>query len=415
MKRILLALSAALVLSACADAVDPTASPSDAAFKRKPAPPNDSPPQPPTAQEIFARFVSLGTSNSMGVQSAGVFASAQRAAWPAQLAARVGASFSLPIVQDPGCGPPLFAPLATNLALLGAFAAFGAGEDLVTAVMSTCAPLQDGLVPPTNNVAISGANVHDALRTTPEIEALTSPRKGELYSRVLAPGQTQVSAMLLQSPTFVAVELAANEVLPASTGRLSSMTPFEQWASDYDEVLTAVKSTGARAVLVGLPDNAANFPSIRRSREFFYEWAYLATLGISVSINCYYSSNYLFIPGYILTLLSKAPTTATCADVPGEIDYVLTASDMNAINARMAEMNGRMETRASENGYAFFKLSAVYDLPKVSFSMYDVLFSSTPFGPYMSLDGVHPNSAGQSVLADAAVQAISARYGVSIP
>ena len=410
MKRIVLALVAALAVSACADVVEPTISPADASFKRRPVSP-----KPPTAQEIFARFVALGTSNSMGVQSAGVFASAQQAAWPARLAARVGTPFSLPLVQDPGCGPPLFAPLATNFVLLGAFAAFGAGDDLVTAVMNTCAPLRDGIVPPTNNVAISGANVNDALRTTIEIEALTSPRKAELYSRVLAPGQTQVSAMLAQNPTFVAVELAANEVLPASTGRLSSMTPFEQWASDYDEVLAAVKSKGARAVLVGLPDNAANFPSIRRSREFFYEWAYLATLGIGMSINCYYSSNYIFVPGYILTLLAKAPTTATCADVPGEVDYVLTASDITAINARMAQMNARMETRASENGYAFFKLSAVYDLPKVSFSIYDVLFSSYPFGPYMSLDGVHPNGAGQSILASAAAQAINARYGLSIP
>jgi lysophospholipase L1-like esterase len=46
--------------------------------------------------------------------------------------------------------------------------------------------------------------------------------------------------------------------------------------------------------------------------------------------------------------------------------------------------------------------------------MVDVLFSSTPFGPYMSADGVHPNNAGQSLLAAAAVQAINARYGLAI-
>jgi lysophospholipase L1-like esterase len=33
----------------------------------------------------------------------------------------------------------------------------------------------------------------------------------------------------------------------------------------------------------------------------------------------------------------------------------------------------------------------------------------------MSLDGVHPNSAGQGLLATAAAQAINARYGLSIP
>jgi hypothetical protein len=173
-------------------------------------------------------------------------------------------------------------------------------------------------------------------------------------------------------------------------------------------------STGAAGVLVGLPNNAANFPSIRRAREFFNEWPSLLTIGITVSINCYFSSNYLFIPGYVLTLLSRTPTTATCKDVPGAVDYVLTSSDINAINTRMAEMNAHIEAKANELGYAFFKLSALYDLPKIRFSVLDVLFSNAPFSPNISLDGVHPSAQGQSILAGAAVQAINARYGVAI-
>ena len=94
--------------------------------------PSPSAAKKPTAQQIFQRFVALGTSNSMGVQSAGIFATAQKAAWPAQLASRVGVPFSLPLVQDPGCGPPLAPPLAADLVLVGAF-----GNDLVTAVMNT--------------------------------------------------------------------------------------------------------------------------------------------------------------------------------------------------------------------------------------------------------------------------------------
>jgi lysophospholipase L1-like esterase len=33
----------------------------------------------------------------------------------------------------------------------------------------------------------------------------------------------------------------------------------------------------------------------------------------------------------------------------------------------------------------------------------------------MSLDGVHPNGAGHGILAAAAAQAVSAKYGVVIP
>jgi len=397
-----LALLFATMLVACGDAtrsVSPARTSDTANTARK-----------PTAQQIFRRYVALGTSNSMGVQSAGIFAAGQTAAWPAQLASRVGVAFSLPLVQDPGCGPPLAPPLAADLVLVGAF-----GNDLVTTVMNTCSPLQAGVTLPTNNVAISGADVHDALFATPESEAADNSRKGTLYSRVLAPGQTQVSAMVAEQPTFVSVELAANDVLGASTGRIEAMTPYENWQADFDQVISAVRSTGARAVLVGLPNDAANFPSVRRAREFFNQWPYLLTLGITVSLNCYSSTNYLFIPGYVLTLLASTPATATCADVPGTADYVLTSSDMNAINARMAQINTHIQAKANENGYAYFSIDAVYGLPKPTFDLGQVLFSNTPFGSYISLDGVHPSTAGQALLADAAAKAISARYGVQIP
>jgi hypothetical protein len=401
--RILLALT----LAACSE---PTAPPSAPIPQRSL--------QSLTPQDLFARYVALGTSNSQGVQSAGNSAATQRAAWPAQLAARAGATFSLPLLQDPGCSPPLLPPLAADVALVAAFGAFGAGDDLVSTVMTTCMPLQAGIVPPTNNVAISGADVHDALNTTIASATLTSLRVGTLYSRVLAPGQTQITAMLAQQPTFVSVELAANDVLPASTGRIAAMTPYANWEADFDQVIAAVHTTGARAVLVGLPNDARKFPSIRTARELFSQWPYLATLGISVSFNCYWGSssyNSVFLPGYILTLLSKAPTTASCADVPGAADYVLTPNDLNAINARMAQINTHIQAKAAENGYAYFALSALYDLPKPSLNMYNVLFSNTPFGSNMSLDGVHPSAQGQGILATAAVQAINARYGLAIP
>ena len=395
-------LGASLAFAACSDPVAPPSSARDATAASLTA--------VPTIADVFARFVALGTSNSMGVQSAGIFAAGQQAAWPAELARRAGVPFSLPLLQDPGCGPPLLPPLASDLVLVGAF-----GNDLVTTVMNTCSPLRASVTPPANSVAISGADVHDALTATVESKMALSARVGTLYSRVLPPGTTQVMAAVGQNPTFVSVELTANEVLPASTGRIEAMTPYANWVSDYDQVLAAVKSTGARAVLVGLPTNAAQFPSIRSSKEFFNQWPALLGLGITVSLNCLFSTNQLFVPGYLLTLVSKAPTTATCANVPGAVDYVLTSSDISAINTRIAQMNAHVQAKATENGWAYFNLDPVYALPKPSFSVTSLLFSNQPFGAYMSLDGVHPSAAGQSLLASAAVKAINAKYGLAIP
>ena len=405
MRRTLALVGATLAFAACTDPIAPPGLPNTPTV-----PATNRSVSAVTAQAMLARYVALGTSNSQGVQSAGIFAAGQRAAWPAELARRAGVPFALPLIQDPGCGPPLLPPLVSEIVLVGAF-----GDDLVTAVMNVCAPLRDGVTLPTNSVAISGAKVRDALRSTPETETARVARKGALYTRVLPPGQTQVTAMLAKNPTFVSVELAANEVLPASTGRVEAMTPFADWQRDYDAVLAAVKSTGARGVLVGLPNNAANFPSIRRAREFFNEWPVLLPLGITVSLSCYLSSNYVFVPGYLLTLVSRAPTTATCANVPGAVDYVLTSGDISAINTRMAQMNAHMQARATENGWAYFSLDALYGLAKPSLSLANILFSSTPFGSNISLDGVHPSAAGQSILATAAVQAINAKYGLAIP
>jgi hypothetical protein len=394
-------LGAALALAACADPSAP--------------PPRPSLAVQPTAADVFARYVALGTSVSMGVQSAGIFAAGQRAAWPAQLAARAGAPFALPLVQDPGCGPPLLPPLAADIVLLGAFSAFAGGSALLSGDAALCMPLRSGVTLPTGNLAVAGAKARSALSTTPEQALLGGAWNGAVYSRVLPPGHTQVTAMLAQRPTFVSVELAANEVLPASAGRVSAMTPFEQWQPAYDSILAAVRSTGARAVLVGVPVSAGNFPSIRKARELFNEWASLAPLGVGVSLNCYFSSNYVFVPGYLLTLLSRTPVTATCADVPGAVDYVISPAEMKAINGRMAQMNAHIQARAAQYGYAYFSLSALYDLPKSRFRVLDVLFASSPFGPNISLDGVHPSAAGQAILASAAAQAINARYGLAIP
>ena len=325
---------------------------------------------PLTAQSIFARYVALGTSDSMGVQSAGIFASGQRAAWPAQLAALAGAPFSLPLVQDPGCGPPLQPPLALDAVLVGAF-----GNDLVTAVMTTCARLQSGMTLPANNVTIS--------RGRCSRRALQHHLVGGHHDQNRCP---------LQSCALARADAGRRDARPATDVRIRQARGQRRPSREHRSHLRddAVRGLGARlrsggcrrpehaacAVLVGLPNDAANFPSIRRARELFNEWPSLLPLGISVSLKCYLSSNYVFVPGYMLRAFVKTPTTATCADVPGAADYVLTASDMSAINARMAQMNAHMRAKAAENGYAYFSLDALYGLAKPRFSVSNLLFST---------------------------------------
>src|SRR5688572_28790824 len=106
MRKLRVLLCAGLMLVACTEPLAPLSSSGRSSL------------QAVSAQDVFARYVALGTSNSQGVQSAGISSGTQRAAWPAQLATRAGAAFSLPLVQNPGCSPPLLTPLGANAALV---------------------------------------------------------------------------------------------------------------------------------------------------------------------------------------------------------------------------------------------------------------------------------------------------------
>ena len=41
--------------------------------------------------------------------------------------------------------------------------------------------------------------------------------------------------------------------------------------------------------------------------------------------------------------------------------------------------------------------------------------TAQPYGPYISLDGIHPSAEGQRVLADAAAMALNSTYRLNIP
>ena len=89
------------LLCACADrAIGPTSGSS-----RQP---------PPLTFGDHARvgkYVSMGTSLSMGVMSNGVVSADQSRSWPAQLAELAGVPFSQPLIQAPGCSHHSVRPL----------------------------------------------------------------------------------------------------------------------------------------------------------------------------------------------------------------------------------------------------------------------------------------------------------------
>ena len=371
---------------------------------------------------VFQRYVAIGTSISMGVSSDGVLAASQQTSFPAQLAHLAGRPFSLPLISSTGCAAPVIAPLAAGTRLSGEPAA-------LPVLMRQCAPHEDGVVLPTQNVAIDGARTSAALYATPE-----NPDAGHAtqYPRVLAPGQSQITAMESQNPKIVSVELGGNDILGARYGvypSASEVVPFADWEPAYRQVAARVGAVAKHAVLVGLVNDVRSFPSFRTGAELYDARATFARLNVVVSPNCQNSTNLIFVAvrvpvaaatGAYYYQNNLGPYTFSCQNAPsisGIQDYVLDATDVGGVNAQLAQMNAVIRDEATKRGFAYFPLGALYEVAvtKPAFDAYAMMTSAEPYGPLISLDGIHPTAAGSQVLADAAARALNETYHLAIP
>jgi hypothetical protein len=378
----------------------------------------------PVGQDAFLRYVAVGTSLSMGVQSDGVLYTTQREDWTALLAHQAFATYTQPLIQGPGCFSPFIAPLQFGRRLSGAAAPGTIASDLLCALFpNVTLPAQD--------VAIDGANTYDALRVSPETTAVESQKRKLQYPLVLPARKTQVTAMISQNPTLVSVELGANEVLGAATSGLLlpatayrtafSYVPFAVWQPVYSAVLDSVAKTGAKAILVGVP-NTASIISLRTGDAIWQDRAELAGFGVAVNADCNGSTNLIFVPTKVGTAVATARATGTafnfsCADVPGTQDQVLTPADVATITGVVNAMNDYIKAQASAHGWAFLDLDALlaaYVNPRPAYSVGVHFTCNNPWGQYVSLDGVHPNVVGYQLMANAAADALNATYHFTI-
>ena len=369
---------------------------------------------------IFQRYVAIGTSISMGVQGDGVYAASQQTSWPAQLARLAHRELSLPLIQSPGCAAPFAAPLASGVRTSGE----GAGLPFA---QRQCMPNEAGVTLPAGNVAIDGARTGHALTATPENP---DPGHAMQYPRVLAPGQSQVTAMEAQNPKVVSVELGGNDILGASHGFYApgvNIVPVSVWEPQYRQVVARVDAAAKHAVLVGLVNDVRSFPAFRTGAELWTARATFAPFNVAIAGNCENSTNLLFVPFIVPTAVGTGAYyarnglgqyTLSCANTVGLVeDYILDAADVTAVNAQLAAMNAVIRNEAETRGFAYFPLGALYEgaVTKPAFSAVSVMTTAQPYGPYISLDGIHPSAEGARVLADAAATALNSTYRLAIP
>lgn len=420
---------------------------------------------PANGGELFSRYVALGTSITAGVQSAGINDSTQRASYANLLARQAGADFVLPLFNKPGCPPPLVAPLGqAALSPTGQSGRLGGASAPPCALRAT-----PSFTERVQNLAVSGTRLPDAFNV------LGNPDPGGDFNRqqtFILGGRNQIETMLDLQPTFLTVELGANDVLgPATSGVLgagrfgadSTLTPLATIRRYADSLEVALRTSGARGVVV-LGVVNTNFIGILQPGAFYFlsRDASGRFLGKPVNDNC----SPVTVTGQpnplsqALVSLEILGATAipeiNCADIfTGSFTYVLTPAEQQKITERTNEINALLKAMADRNGWSYLDSSALlarYLSETDSLGRYQryrkcqelagalqtgnpaliqsALVRSCPvpptgataafaapnfFGSLVSFDGVHPSSEAHRLLANELIKQINAKHQLSIP
>lgn len=378
----------------------------------------------PEGAAAFARFVSIGTGFTMGEQSAGIVYETQLAAWPAQLAGRMSSSFRIPALRQPGCTPPLVAPLALGRTLGGPV------SDALT-----CSGKLGVDTLAASNLAMSGATAWDALHTSPRSFAgLAASLDQARYALVLPNVQTQVQAMRAQDPTLVAVELGMSEVMRAAASGLVvvgsgytqktawTLMPASVFSPVFDSIADSVSATGARAVFIGVPA-LMSLPAWRAGDVLWQQRTALAGYGVTVGTSCQSSTNLVNTVALLPQRAAAARASGTaqalsCADQPGVADGILTSADVALVSQTAIAINAVIKAAADKRKFAYVDIplfSSEVPFAAPPFSATNFLGADQPFGWATSLDGVQPSAYGQGLVADAVARVLNASYGWNIP
>jgi lysophospholipase L1-like esterase len=388
--------------------------------------PPDTPPVP-TGGPLFQRYVAMGNSITAGVQSAGINDSTQSRSYAALLAAAMGTSFTIPRLNMPGCPPPFLNNLTQERVNL---------PGLPAATETTCYLRSTNLTP--NNVAVPFARVVEAL------DNLAQPHsRANALTLLFLGGRTQVQAMAEQDPTFVSLWIGNNDAVtsltnPANPGRLDSLTSVSTFTSQYTQILDAIEAEGAEAVLVSVADvSVVPYASLGATYWCIKNQpacgVFPATFPATFTVNNNCAPIATGIPGAmgdsvlvpwpigVPLIGAAAQGTPTTLDCSVDTD-VVTPAEYAGVRTAIAGYNAFIQAEATARGFAYFDINVplgaavlagqIPPFPDLSAALGG---GNVTFGPFFSLDGVHPSTAAHQVIADSLASAINQKYGTTLP
>ena len=389
-----------------------------------------------TSTTSFRTYAAIGTSLAAGIQSGGINDSTQRETYTYQLAKAMGLTpgvdWFYPSFASWGCPPP-YTDILANRRVGGQSGTFCGTRNPATAA------------PYMSNTGIPGLRAAQALDLTVTTFSSDTLKLAQFITGSVSP----VNMVLRQRPTFVTIEVGANDVLAAATrGDTTFLTTVASFTASIGAIRDSLKTLGSvpNVAIANVP-NVTVIPHFTKASTLFC----LKTGACGIPATLPYSSplftvdascapnagggvgdNYLLAfpaTGAITSVLAASraakidcardsalvAVAAAPAPATAPAGATINTAEYPVITARVTAFNSAVQALATAEGWAYVDLNAALQAQLANIpALPGFTTPTTLFGTLFSLDGIHPTKAGYKILAQTFATAINAKYGSAL-
>ncbi len=357
------------------------------------------PPAQAQKRAKLERLVVVGDSLSAGFQSGSLLDSQQVHGYANLIARQAGTSLNLPLIAPPGI------PNVLELVSPGP-----------PPIIITAPGVSSGRENPflqTLNLAVPGAELHDALFTTPSfpVDDFTDLILG-LPGLLATPpiSLSQVGWAQALHPTTILVWIGNNDALGAViAANPALLTPVSNFQSDYAALMDKLAATSATLVVANIPD-VTIVPFLTSAEKVAEEIGLpLNVIGPILGIG----------PGDFVTpdafpLIVAILANPSLGPLPSSV--ILHAAQIAQIQAAVDSYNQIIAAEAQSHGAALVDSHGLLDRIHARGVVENGQRLTADFlGGIFSLDGVHPTNTGYAIVADEFIEALNQTFAAGIP
>lgn len=352
----------------------------------------------------FQKVVFIGDSLTSGFQNGSLLDTQQPNGYADLIAVQAGFGITLPLIASPGV------PAVLELVSVGPPAVVKQADGVSTG-------RTNGGAQPTD-LAVPGHKIHDLLNYAPPAIATAGE---DLITQLvlglpLGNNKPQVAEAVSLKPTTIFLWAGSDDALPADqTGMPSSMTPLSSFTTDFTQIMTTLKATGANLIVANIPDVTA-VPYMTPAATIVSEVAaatHLSTTAVSAGLGL---NNGDLVNAQGLTDSEAEEKTVTSGGTLTALPDgdVLTAAEIATVQNTINSYNQVIQQQATAAGATLVDIHSYLATLQAGISINGTTATTAFLGGLFSLDGLHPTNTGYALIANQFITALNSKFSLSI-